>query len=142
MVQEGVQLNTSKCPSDLDHAKDAGMEMHGTREAPIPVSDKRVEHYVPSEYAEMGRKLGFHHICHHALLKIDGKTVDRNVAREANGKHHVFYFDVSEPYATSGKQMEDFIAELKRRRLRLNPREKQLLEMIEADEKARQGTPA
>ena len=130
-------MNFSKCPSNLEHGKDDGMVTHGTREAPLPVPDTREEHYVESEYHAMAQALSFHHLCTHALLKYDGKVVDRNIAREANGTHHVFYFDVTVPWNAAIALKNAYIDNLRKNRKRLKPRELQLLEAIEEDEKGR-----
>ena len=131
--------NYTKCPSGIGHEKDDGMVLHGTREAPLPVPDKRDEFYVESEYEEIGRVLGFHHLCTHALLKVDGKTIDRNVAREANGKHHVFYFDVSEPFKAGIAVYQAKIDDMKKNRAKLPPAQLRLLEDIERSEDANGG---
>lgn len=128
-----------KCPNEIVHEKDEGMILHGTREAPIPVPDKRDEFYVESEYEEIGRVLGFHHLCTHSLLKIEGKTIDRNVAREANGKHHVFYFDVSEPFDAGIKVLQAAVDDMKKNRAKLPPEKLRLLEDIERSEEANGG---
>lgn len=125
--------------SGIDHSKDEGAQTHGTREAPLPVPDPRLDRYVESEYEEMGRVLGFYHRCFHALLKIDGKMIDRNVAREANGKHHVFYFDIDRQFREQGDKIRATVERLKKNRLRLSPKEKQLLEAIERSETGTDG---
>lgn len=95
---------------DIPHGTDEKKELHGTLEAPIPVKETRVRKYVAWEYEEIGRVMGLYHRCQQQLFEDREKkprvSVDRIVVRDLQGKHHVFYFDISVPINEDLVEME------------------------------------
>jgi hypothetical protein len=113
MGMKAVTSSGGDCPNKMDHRKDEGMTAYGTAEKPIAVTDKNLETYVRSEYVHMGRQIGTFTKCWHDTLQGDGRHVDRNVARDDFGKHHVFYFDITEQAKAENAKMKAAWEEMK-----------------------------
>lgn len=95
------------CPDKkIDHQSDIGMIVHGSKEGPLRIDEPKFSRQIQWEYAQIGRELGFHHVCGQALLGVEKTFVDRIVARTASGTHHAFYYDVTEKILGEGKEIQ------------------------------------
>jgi len=125
-----------RCPdNNIDHAKDEGMELHGSVEAPIKVLELRQDRYVPWEYGHIDGKITLPKRCLQVLIEKNGRRIDRIVIRDAGFNHHVFYFDVTEPLDVLRKQLEATIERMRRRRGGLTPKEQRLLDAVDRHRK-------
>jgi len=84
------------CPNkNIRHETDDLKTMHSTKEAPIKVEEERGDRFVRWEYEYIEKILGLYHRCHQDYLEENGHKMDRLVARDYTGNHHVFYFDIT-----------------------------------------------
>jgi len=113
------------------------MVRHGSPESPIKIEDSRQERYVPWEYEHIDRHVTLPRRCLQGLCEAGGRFLDRIVVRDAGFKHHVFYFDVTEPMAAGLKKIKDGLEDMKKNRDKLSPKDRQMLEAIEQDERKR-----
>lgn len=90
----------------VDHQSDIGMIVHGSKAGPLRIDEPKFSRQIQWEYAQIGRELGFHHVCGQALLTIEKTFVDRIVARTASGTHHAFYYDVTEKILGEGAEIQ------------------------------------
>ena len=104
------------CPKkDVDHNSDAEMEQHGTPESPIEVEEKRDKKYIQWEYEYILRKMPTpYNKCQQQLYDgADDRHLDRIVVRDVGGKHHVFWFDVTEQLDLSIKKLDKVYQDMK-----------------------------
>lgn len=132
-----VSTGGSNCPDRINHHTDEGMELHGSPAAPIRIEETRPAHMVRWEYEHIDRILTLPRRCIQSLAHANGRWLDRIVVRDANFRHHAFYFDVTEKLAVETKEIQAAVDNLKKNRDRLSPTEQEMLEAIEQDEKKR-----
>lgn len=85
-----------------EHMPDGDMEVHSTPESPILIPMDKEPSYIAWEYEEVGRRIPTpFKRCQQQLIQDDEQkpvfSLDRIVARDIKGGHHVFYFDISAP---------------------------------------------
>lgn len=102
------------CPNkNVRHESDNVKELHGSLEKPIPVPEMSEDKYVAWEYEEIGRQVVPFNKCFQQLFQdekeLPRKAVDRIVVRDAGGRHHVFYFDISVQSNAARAQFEQAV---------------------------------
>lgn len=121
----------TNCPNrKIDHQSDVNMIVHGSKEGPLRIDEPRFSRQIQWEYSQIGRELGFHHVCGQALLSVEKTFVDRIVARTAAGTHHAFYYDVTEKILGEGEEIRKAYEAMKNDP-NLDP---EMKKMIEEDE--------
>lgn len=102
---------------DLDHTLDFGMEKHGSIEEPLHVDEPREERFVEWEYGYIGVRIVPFNRCGQQLFgdpAPDGRRrVDRLVVRDSAGRHHAFYFDITQQLIDRNAKMDCFYKEWK-----------------------------
>jgi hypothetical protein len=126
-----------QCPDNgVDHNKDDGMQIHGSREAPIKVLETRQDKYVAWEYRYIDGQLVLPRRCLQVLIDKEGRRIDRIVMRDACFNHHVFYFDVTEQLDVLRKQLDVAIERMRQNRAGLSPEDRALLDAVDRNRKS------
>ncbi len=120
------------CPKkDVLHRTDDLKELHGTPSNPIVVPAARNGKYVQWEYSHIARKMPTpYNKCLQELLEEEatGRSFDRLVVRDIGGRHHVFYFDITERLAEETARMVKAAADYQAGRP-IDPKDRESIEM-------------
>ena len=92
------ELSEEERKKHAEQIKDEGCTIHGSKEAPILVEERRYDakQYISWEYDQALKELGpkTKHVLQ-SLLRIGEKWVDRLLFEAEDGSKHVYYFDVT-----------------------------------------------
>ena len=103
-----IVCHPSQCQYEShNHGSNHKSEVHGSFSEPIKVEEVHKDRYVKWEYHYILKKF-LYHKCLQQFMSDEKfvKRVDRIVVRDYGGKHHVFYFDVTEATQLEDKRFE------------------------------------
>ncbi len=104
-------FHPSQCQyEDHNHGSNYKSKVHGSFAEPIKVEEMDKDRYIKWEYNYI-LKMFLYHKCLQQLLSDEKfvKRVDRVVVRDYGGKHHIFYFDITEPMQLEDKRFKQVL---------------------------------
>lgn len=108
-----AKKNVFICPDKgFDHTNDSLMTCHGNLQNPIRVmvTEFMGGEYIEWEYHYAAGEIGSATRCSHALIasKDHQHFADRLIFRTPKGRHHAFYFDVTEIFKRQLEGLEGY----------------------------------
>jgi len=98
---------------NVRHETDDLKELHGSPEKPIPVEERDVNKFVKWEWEHIGRSVVPFNRCQQSLHEENDRWFDRIVVRDSGGKHHVFWFEITDQYKERSQAMKQAFEDYK-----------------------------